>query len=92
MVKYMPDIEPNSPYYHLIQLALDYRKLINLIEQGGLSTEEIQHLNGDRSVLHNQIIEEFAHLGQPVTSREEAMQKALRLVQWYPSDEEDYDV
>ena len=87
----MPDIEPNSPYYHLIQLALDYRRVINLIEHGGLSTEDRQRLNGDRSVLHDQIIEEFARLRQPVTSREEAMRKALRYAQFYRSAEDDYD-
>lgn len=41
----MPEIDPTSPYAHLIQLALEYQEIIELMESGALDIEELARLN-----------------------------------------------
>jgi hypothetical protein len=88
----MPEIDPTSAYAHLIALAIDYQQVIDMIEMGALEIEDTRALLAQRSVLHEQIIAEFARLGQPVTDRAEAMKKAVWLARWYPKAEDDHDL
>ena len=83
----MPEIDPTSPYAHLIQLTIEYKETIDLIESGGLETEEVQQLYGQRSLLHNDIIAELERLNIPVNSREDAMRKAYQIAQWFREPE-----
>ena len=88
----MPDIDPLSPYAHVIQLAREYVDLIELVEQGGLETDDIRELQGQRSVLHDQIIAEFDRLNIPYTDRDNVRARAFQFAKWLPAPEEDDDV
>jgi hypothetical protein len=83
----MPEIDPTSSYARLIQLTLEYKETIDLIESGMLETEEIRVLLSQRSLLHNDIIAELERLNKPVESREEAMRLAYQIAQWYRDPE-----
>jgi hypothetical protein len=88
----MPDIDATSRYYHLIQLVQEYREIIDQVEHGGLETEEIRYLQGQRSVTHDQIIEEFVRLKIPFVDREDVMRQAFRIAQWARPAEDDDEV
>jgi hypothetical protein len=79
----MPDIDPNSPYAHLIYLALEYWEIIEWIQSGMLDTEEIQYLDAQRVVLHEQILEEMSRLKLPISDRTEAAQQAINIARRY---------
>jgi hypothetical protein len=78
----MPDLDPTSQYTRLIILCREYQELIDQIESGGLETEEIRYLNGQRSVLHDQVMEEMARLGMPFSDRADAMRQAVKIARW----------
>ncbi|RRR72137.1 MAG: hypothetical protein EI684_10510 [Candidatus Viridilinea halotolerans] len=78
----MSDFDATSRYAHLITLSHEYQELIDSTEMGGLETEEIRYLNGQRSVLHDQIMEEMMRLGMHFTDRGDAMRKAIKLARW----------
>lgn len=84
----MPEIDPTSSYAHLIQLSIEYKEIIDLIESGMLETDDVRQLYGQRSLLHNAIIDELARLNMPAKSREEAMQTAYRYANWFRDPEE----
>ena len=88
----MPEIDPSSPYFRLFQLVQEYREIISQTEQGGLETEDIRHLLGQRSVTHDQIIDEFVRLNIPFVDREDVMRQAFRMAQWLRPAEDDYDI
>lgn len=78
----MPDADPTSLYAHLISLCREYQEMIDYIEGGGLETEEIRYLNGQRSVLHDQVMEEMTRLGMTFSDRADAMRKAVQIARW----------
>ncbi len=84
----MPEIDPTSPYAHLIQLSLDYKEAIDMAESGLYETDDVRELLSQRSLLHDAIIAEFQRLGISITSRDDAMRKAYRYAQWYRPPEE----
>lgn len=88
----MPELDPTSPFARLINMVCEYRDIIDLTESGNLETEEIRILLGDRSVLHDAIIEEMQRLKIPVVDRDDAMIKAYQYAQWFCKPEEDYDL
>lgn len=88
----MPDIDPLSPYAHVIQLSREYVELIELVEQGGLETNEIHELLSQRSVLHDQIIAEFDRLNIPYTDRDDVRARAFQFAKWLPAPEDDDDL
>lgn len=83
----MPEIDPTSRFAHLVNLCQDYQEMIDLIESGTLETEEIRQLNGERSVLHDQIMEEMTRLGMAFTDRVDAMRQALKIARWLGMEE-----
>jgi hypothetical protein len=83
----MPEIDPNSPYAHLIRLTLEYKETIDLTESGMLETEDIRELLGQRSLLHDSIIAELERLNISFEGREDAMRKAYQIAQWYRDPE-----
>ena len=87
----MPESDPLSPYAHVIQLAREYVDVIELIEQGGLDTDEIRHLLGQRTVLHDQIIAEFERLHISYTDRDDVRARAFQLAKWLSAPPEDDD-
>jgi hypothetical protein len=54
--------------------------------------EELGILSSERTILHDQIIEELERLGEPAESREAAMRFALRAARWIRPSEDDYDI
>jgi hypothetical protein len=88
----MPEFDPTSKYAHLINLALDYLKVIEQAEDPSFTAEERYTLLGDRSILHDQIIAEFARLGEAIDDRADAMRRAIRIAKWYRPPEDDYDI
>jgi hypothetical protein len=78
----MPDADPTSRFAHLINLCRDYQDIIDLTQSGGLDTDEIRELNGQRSVLHEQVMEEMRRLGMPFTDRADAMRQAVKIARW----------
>lgn len=78
----MPDADPTSRLAHLISLCRDYQEIIDLTQSGGLETDEIRELNGQRSVLHEQVMEEMTRLGMTFTDRGDAMRQAVKIARW----------
>lgn len=83
----MPDADPTSPYAHLVSLCREYQDMVELIQSGTLETEEIRYLNGQRSVLHDQLMEELRRLGKPFRDREHARNLAFQIAKWSPDTE-----
>lgn len=79
----MPERDPTSPYAYLLTLVQEYRDVIALIESGQLETHEILFELGQRQIIHDQIIEELSRLGQPVNTRQEALDIADRIASFY---------
>ena len=88
----MPELDPTSPYAHLAQLAREYLEIIERAEDTSLTSEERQILSSERTVLHDQVIEELRRLGQPKEDREAAMKFAIMVAKWVHPAEDDYDV
>jgi hypothetical protein len=88
----MPELDPTSPYALLVQLAWEYQEIIERTEDPSFTVEELDILNSDRTVLHEQIIAELQRLGEPVEDRTAAMRLALRIAKWFPRSEDDYDI
>jgi cell division FtsZ-interacting protein ZapD len=78
----MPDPDATSRYAHLINLCRDYQEMIDLIQSGTLETDEVRELNGQRSVLHEQVMEEMTRLGMPFADRVDAMRQAVKIARW----------
>ena len=78
----MPDPDATSRLAHLISLCRDYQEIIDLIQSGTLETDEVRELNGQRSVLHEQVMEEMARLGMRFTDRADAMRQAIKIARW----------
>jgi hypothetical protein len=78
----MSDLDPTSPFAHLINLCRDYQELVELIQSGMLDTDDIRELNGQRSVLHEQIMAELTRLGKPFRDREHARNLAFQIAKW----------
>lgn len=83
----MPDLDPTSPYARLFTLCREYQEMVELIQSGMLETDEIRQLNGQRSVLHDQLIEELSRLGKPFRDREHARDLAFQIAKWSPDTE-----
>ncbi len=79
----MPILDPTSDYAHLVNLCRDYQETIDQIKSGALDAEEIRYLNGQRSVLHEQVMEEMTRLEMPFANRVDAMEQALMLARWF---------
>lgn len=79
----MPDPDATSRYAHLINLCRDYQEIIDLIQSGTLETDEVRELNGQRSVLHEQVMEEMTRLGMSFSDRAHAMRKAIMIARWH---------
>jgi hypothetical protein len=88
----MPELDPTSEYARLVQLAWEYQEIIDLADDPSRPMEEIQSLNSQRTVVHDEIIAELERLGKPVEDRESAMRFALKLARWMLRSENDYDV
>ena len=54
--------------------------------------EELQILSSERTILHDQIIEELRRLGKPIEDREAAMKYAIMVAKWIHPPEDDYDI
>lgn len=65
---------------HLAELLWDYDNILELLETAGLPMEQMRLLDGERMLLHNQIIEEVQRLGYTVRTREEAVWMARQIV------------
>ncbi|NTW97100.1 MAG: hypothetical protein HGB28_00930 [Oscillochloris sp.] len=78
----MPDLDPTSRFAHLVNLCRDYQEIIDQTQSGMLETDEIRELNGQRSVLHEQVMQEMRQLGLTFTNREDAMRKAFKIARW----------
>jgi hypothetical protein len=78
----MPELDSTSPYYHLATLCQEYQELIDLLQGGMLDTEDLRILQGQRSVIHDQIMEEMTRLGLTYADRAEAMRKAIKIARW----------
>lgn len=78
----MPDPDATSRYAHLINLCRDYQEMIDLIQSGTLETDEVRELNGQRSVLHEQVMEEMTRLRMPFADRADAMRQAIKIARW----------
>lgn len=78
----MPDFDATSRWARLIILCREYQEMIDQIEAGGLETEEVRYLNGQRSVLHDQVMEEMTRLGMPFADRADAMRRAVKIARW----------
>lgn len=63
-------------------LCRDYQEIIDLTQSGTLEADEVRELNSQRSVLHEQIMEEMTRLGMPFTDRVDAMRQAIKLARW----------
>jgi hypothetical protein len=83
----MPDYDSTSPYAHLFSLCREYQEMVEQIQSGMLETDDIRALNSQRSVLHDQIMEELTRLGKPFKSREHARNMAFQLAKWSPDTE-----
>lgn len=83
----MPELDPTSPYAHLVTLCREYQEMVELIQSGMLETDEIRQLNGQRSVIHDQIMEELRRLGKPFRDREHARDMAFTIAKWSPDTE-----
>lgn len=88
----MPEYDSTSPYARLVQLAWEYQEIIEHAQDTSLTYEERLILSSDRTVLHDQIIEELRRLGQPIEDREEAMKFAIKVAKWVHPPEDDYEV
>lgn len=88
----MPELDSTSEYAHLVQLARDYLKIIERTQDPSYTMEELQILSSERTVLHDQIIEELRRLGKPIDHREAAMRFAIRVAKWIHPAEDDYDI
>nr|WP_044200912.1 hypothetical protein [Oscillochloris trichoides] len=71
-----------SSYAYLISLCREYQQLVDDIQSGMLETDDIRELNGQRTVLHEQVMEEMRRLGKSFTDREHAMRLAFQLARW----------
>ncbi|WP_129628248.1 hypothetical protein [Candidatus Oscillochloris fontis] len=69
-------------YDYLISLCREYQQLVDDIQSGMLETDEIRELNGQRTVLHEQVMEEMQRLGISFTDREHAMRQAFQIARW----------
>jgi hypothetical protein len=78
----MPDPDATSRFAHLIRLCRDYQDIIDQTQSGMFETDEIQELNSQRSVLHEQVMEEMTRLTIPFTDRADAMRQALKIARW----------
>ena len=78
----MPDPDPTSRFAHLISLCRDYQEIIDLTQSGGLETDEVRELNGQRSVLHEQVMEEMRRHGMAFADRADAMRHAVKIARW----------
>jgi hypothetical protein len=78
----MPDLDPTSRYAHLVILCQEYQEIIDLTQAGTLDTDEVRALNGQRSVLHEQLMAEMTRLEMPFSDRVDAMKQALKLARW----------
>jgi hypothetical protein len=85
----MPEHDSTSSYDHLIALVQEYRELTELLESGLLETADVLGVLGQRQTTHDQIIEELARLGQPVNTRQEALDIADRIAWWYHLGDEE---
>lgn len=83
---YMSNPSDVHHFDHLITLCREYQELIDQIESGGLETEEIRYLNGQRSVLHDQIMAEMKRVGVSFRDREHARNKAIQIARWSPKE------
>jgi hypothetical protein len=83
----MPDPDATSRYAHLASLCQDYQELVEQIQSGMLETDEIRELNGQRSVLHEQIMAEMKRIGKPFKDREHARNLAFQIAKWSPDGE-----
>ena len=65
-------------------LAEEYRLIIKQMQQPSAitTTGEMDALASERSLLHDDIIAEFARLGHPVGNRAEARDRAFNLESW----------
>ena len=65
-------------------LTEEYRLIIKQMQQPSAitTTGEMDALASERSLLHDDIIAEFARLGHPVGNRAEARERAFNLESW----------
>ena len=65
-------------------LSEEYRQIVQLMRDTSMIeiSAEVDALGAERSLLHDEIIAEFARLGYPVTNRKEARERAFNLVSW----------
>jgi hypothetical protein len=79
----MSDPDATSRYTYLISLCRDYQEIIDQTQSGMLDTDEIRELNSQRSVLHEQVMDEMRNLGIAFADRVDAMKKALKIARWH---------
>ncbi len=65
----------------LVQLAQEYREIVELTENYALVTEEHRLLLSQRSVVHDQLIDIFTQLGIAFVDRQDARRQALAIAQ-----------
>jgi len=64
-------------YVHLVEVAREYRELVQLTERGALEAEEQRILLSQRSVVHDQLIALFEQLKIPFVDREDVRRQAM---------------
>lgn len=87
----MPELDSTSPYHRISILAWEYKEIVERCEDPSINVHELQTLNSERTVLHNQVIEEFARLGEHFPDRESAMKRAMIIAKWARPAEDYYD-
>jgi hypothetical protein len=88
----MSELDPTSDHARLVQLAWEYQQVIERAQDPSYTMEDLQILSSERTVLHDQIIEELRRLGKPIEDRAAAMRYAIMVAKWIHPPEDDYDV
>jgi len=66
-------------YAHLVEVAREYRELVQLTERGALEAEEQRTLLSQRSVVHDQLIVLFEQLEIPFVDRNDVRRQAMNI-------------
>ena len=71
--------EHGRAYAHLMEVAQEYRELVQLTERGALEADEHHTLLSQRSVVHDQLIALFEQLKIPFVDRDDVRRQAMNI-------------
>lgn len=87
----MPELDSTSRFYRIAILAWEYKEIVERCEDPSINVQDLQVLNSERTVAHDQVIEELARLGEYFPDRESAMKRAMFIAKWARPAENYYD-